>query len=185
MSIFQAIKFVGDNTPYNDGANYFLGSRSPKSHQRLAIARSYALNINIDRNVEGFRECPAWQAHYIKTKLYSFMPLIQHLELYHEDKSFRKRSAHEIENDMPYIIKSDAKLHWHGYIVMWHDYKSQHMQELFRDIGQQFTVEKRTIHVACHYKKIKDTKHLDDVKRYMTKQGNKCLVSKSFNKKNI
>jgi len=180
MSIFQAIRFVGEKNPYDDGATNFLGSRSPPN-QRLAIARSYNMNINIDRNVEGFKECAAWQAHYIKTQLKDFMSQIQHLELYHEDKSFYKRKSNADEHS-PYEVKTDAKLHWHGYIVFWYDFRGDHLKELFRDIGLKFTVEKRTAHVACHYKKIKDSKHLKDVYRYITKQGNKCSVKKIFHK---
>ena len=178
MSIFQAIKFVKKpiDLPVSTGATTALGSRSPKSTNRIAICRSFAVNINIDRNVEGFKEDVEWQRNYIKNKLSCHMPLIQHLELHHETLSYYKRKS----TDDPFIKKSDAKLHWHGLIVFFKKYSRLDYTNIFKELGHLFTVEKRTAHVALDYKKIKDGKHLSDRRNYQCKQNDKPLIKKTY-----
>lgn len=181
MSIFKAIKFVKKpidfkESPDTVGATTNLGSRSPKSSDRICISRSFAVNINIDTNVDGFKESVEWQRDYIKKKLACMMPLIQHLELHHEDTAFYKRKS----SDDPFVRKTDAKLHWHGLIVFFKKYSRIDYTKIFKEMGQLFAVEKRTCHVAVNYKKIKDGKHLTDRRNYQMKQNSIPMIKKTY-----
>jgi len=166
MSIFKALtmyekpkkNFIGPQQRIvlsSPGAPQALGVGAP-NRQLVTLNRSFALNINLDSDIEGFRKDDvAWETEYIKKQLMEFMPLILDLRLYNEDTSYKKRAVGETE----YTPLRMAKLHWHGRIAFFKVYSREEYEDLFNKIASKFTTRQRSRHIALNYKKIKDKKH--------------------------